>query len=92
MDVIKDRLILNDIQLRIDSNGLNYAEFRALVKLEPLPKISSIPTLTLKILRDKILLLLDNDLNYHIAKWETIKSNIEQVAEYKGFSLISLEY
>jgi len=92
MDVIKDRLILNDVTLRIDSNGLTYAEFRALVKLDPLPKLSSIPTLTLRILRDKILLLLDNDLNYHIAKWEGIKTNIERVAEYKNIRLMCQEY
>jgi len=92
MEVIKERLVLNDISLRIDSNGLTYGEFRALVKLDSLPKISTIPTFTLKTLRDKILLLLDNDLNYHITKWEAIKSNVEQVAKYKNIHLLCREY
>ncbi len=68
LDVIKERLILNDVKLRVNRNGLSYNEFRSLVKLEPIPKISSLPTNTLKLLRDKILLLLDNDLEYHIEK------------------------
>lgn len=92
MDVIKERLILNDVKLRVDPNGLTYAEFRALVKLESLPKISSLPTTTLKVLRDKILLLLDNDLDYHINKWTILKENIEKVAEYKKVNIICKNY
>lgn len=93
MDVIKERLILNnDIRLRIDPNGLSYTEFRALVRLESSPKISSLTTVTLKLLRDKILLLLDNDLNYHIEKWNNLKDQIEKVAEYKSIKLVCKEY
>jgi hypothetical protein len=51
-----------------------------------------LPTVTLKLLRDKIFLLLDNDLNYHITKWTTIKDQIEKVAEYKGFTLTPKNY
>ena len=93
MDVIKERLVLNpEIKLRIDPNGLSYNEFRSLINLEPLPKISSLTTATLKLLRDKILLLLDNDLDYHINKWTTLKENVEKVAEYKNINLICKEY
>lgn len=90
MDVIKERLILNNsLRLRIDRKGLSYNEFRSLVKLDQYPKISSLPTATLTLLRDKILLLLDYDVEYHIAKWENLKSNIKKVAEKKNFVLIT---
>lgn len=90
MDVIKERLILNNsLKLRIDRKGLSYNEFRSLVKLDQYPKISSLPTATLTLLRDKILLLLDYDVEYHIAKWENLISNIKKVAEKKNFILIT---
>lgn len=88
MNVIKERLILNNsLKLRIDRKGLSYNEFRSLVKLDQYPKISSLPTATLTLLRDKILLLLDYDVEYHIAKWENLMSNIKKVAEKKNFVL-----
>lgn len=88
MDVIKERLIINpEIKLRICPTGLSYSEFRALRQMPNLPKIVDLPSVTLKTLRDKILLLLNNDLDYHIHKWETIKNNIQRVAEYKNWSL-----
>lgn len=88
MDVIKERLVLNNsLKLRIDRKGLSYNEFRSLVKLDQYPKISSLPTATLTLLRDKILLLLDYDVEYHIAKWENLMSNIKKVAEKKNFVL-----
>lgn len=90
MDVIKERLVLNNsLKLRIDRKGLSYNEFRSLVKLDQYPKISSLPTATLTLLRDKILLLLDYDVEYHIAKWENVKSNIKKIAEKKNFVLIT---
>lgn len=93
MEVIKERLVIDPtIHLRISQNGLSYTEFRAIKMLEGSPKISSIPTATLKLLRDKILLLLDNDLNYHIDKWEGLKSQIERIAEYKNIRLMSKTY
>lgn len=87
MDVVKERLFLTNVRLRIDQKGLSYSEFRSLVQMDKLPKISSLSTATLKLLRDKILLLLDGDLNYHIDKWMNIQSQIEKVAEYKGVTL-----
>lgn len=88
MEVIKERLCLNpDIKLRICPTGLTFSEFRALIQLSDLPKISSLSTIALKTLRDKILLLLDNDLDYHINKWSKIKKDIERVAEYKNWNL-----
>lgn len=92
MEVIKERLILPNIKLRVDPKGFSYSEFRSLIHLSPLPKISSLPTDTLRLLRDKVFILLDADTDYHIAKWEEIKSNIEKVAEYKKITLIKKNY
>ena len=92
MEVIKERLILPNIKLRVDPRGFSYAEFRALIHLSPLPKISPLPTDTLRLLRDKVFILLDADTDYHINKWETIKSNIEKVAEYKKITLVKKNY
>lgn len=88
LEVIKERLCLHpDVKLRIASTGLSFAEFRSLVQLSPLPKITSLSTIALTTLRDKILLLLDNDLNYHITKWTTLLNNIERVAEARNINL-----
>lgn len=88
MEVIKERLCLDpSIKLRITPTGLSFAEFRSLVQLSTLPKISSLSSVALRTLRDKILLLLDNDLNYHIDKWNTLMHNIERVAEARNIEL-----
>ena len=92
MEVIKERLLLPNIKLRVDPRGFSYAEFRSLIHLTPLPKISSLPTDTLRLLRDKVFILLDADTDYHINKWEIIKSNIEKVAEYKKILLTKKNY
>lgn len=88
MEVIKERLCLNpEIKLRVSPTGLSFAEFRSLVQLTSLPRISSLTTVALKTLRDKILLLLDNDLDYHINKWSTLMSNIQRVAEARNIEI-----
>lgn len=92
MEVIKERLFLNNIRLYINESGLSYTEFRSLVKLEPFGKVSDVPTNTLKLLRDKILPLLDVNIDYHIAKWVEIKERLEKVAEYKNIELKKKDY
>ena len=87
LDVIKERLFLPEIRLRIDPKGLSYKEFKNMIRLGDMPKYSSLPTETLMLLRDKILLLLENDLNYHINRWMNLKIQFEKVAEYKKFEL-----
>lgn len=92
MEIIKERLCLDpNIKLRITPTGLSFAEFRSLVQLSSLPKISSLSSIALKTLRDKILLLLDNDLNYHINKWNVLMRNIERIAEVRNIELPKFE-
>lgn len=92
LDVVKERLFLKDIRLRIDQKGFSYSEFRALIQMDKLPRVSTLPSDTLKLLRDKVLLLLDSDLNYHIDRWLVLKEQIEKVAEYKGINLYVKNY
>lgn len=92
MDVIKERLILNNVHLRVDPKGLSYNEFKSLVKLDTMTKISDVPSATLQLLRDKILLLLDTDVQYHINKWLEIIDNLKKAADYKHFILKEREY
>lgn len=92
LDVIKERLLLNDVKLRVDPSGFSYNEFRCLVHLEPLSRISRLSSDTLRLLRDKVFLLLDVDTDYHIEKWNTIKTGIEKVAEYRDIKLVQKTY
>lgn len=91
--VMKERLFLPEsITLRIDPKGFTYGEFRALIHLTPLPKISDLSTNTLRLMRDKVFPLLDLDTDWHIKKWEGIKSRIEEVANYKKLELKTKNY
>ena len=89
-EVICERLGLNKINpkmLRFNPTGLSYAEFRSIVQLSPITKVSTLPSTTLETLRDKILLLLDNDLDHHINKWNTLLKNCKAVAEERHIPL-----
>lgn len=92
LQVMKERLFVDGGYFRVSPTGLSYSELRALLNLEQRAKVSGIPSNTLRLIRDKILLLLDNDLEYHIKKWNIIKGQIEKVAEYKGYKLTLKEY
>lgn len=92
LDVIKERLFLDNIRLRVNTNGFTYAELKCLLRLDPISKISNLPSSTLKLMRDKVLVLLDADTDYHIEKWKSLKRNIERVCEYKGIVLKEKEY
>ena len=89
IQVMKERLFIDGGYFRVVPTGLSYAELRALLNLEQRTRVSSVPSATLKLLRDKILLLLDNDLEYHIKKWTNLKAQIEAVATYKGWTLVN---
>ena len=86
---MKERLFIDGGFFKVSPSGLSYNELRSLLNIEDNARVSVLPTFTLKILRDKILLLLDNNLEYHIKKWTTIKSRIEKVADYKGWKLVN---
>lgn len=89
LQVMKERLFINGGFFKVIPTGLTYNELRSLLNLESRSRVSGIPSDTLRLLRDKILLMLDNDLEYHIKKWTMIKDQIEQVAAYKGWELVN---
>lgn len=87
-DVIKERLLLDpSVDIRFNSKGLTYNEFRSLLRIEGRPKFSMMTTDSIRLLRDKVLLLLDQDLEYHIQKWMDLKYKLETVANQKGIQL-----
>jgi hypothetical protein len=67
-EVMKERLFMKDVSLRRDPKGFSYAEFRALVMLEKKNRISDLLTFTLKLIKDKVIYMLENELSYHIEK------------------------
>lgn len=89
IQVMKERLFIDGGYFKVIPTGLNYAELKALLNLSQRTKVSNVASNTLLLLRDKILLLLDNDLEYHIRKWTTLRNQIENVAVYKGWVLTS---
>lgn len=87
-EVIKDRLfIASPVKLRLNSEGFSFAELRALIQMGDFPKVTSLPTVALKALRDKALILLDADVDYHITKWKTLLDNVKRVADYKNWQV-----
>ena len=92
IDVVKERCLLPaETKLRIDPRGFSYGEFRALIHLAPLPKISTLSSDTLRLMRDKVFLMLSEDTDWHIKRWTKIQKQIEEVAAYKGIKLIKFE-
>lgn len=88
LQVIKDRLNLkSDTELVVKSTGLTYDQFRSMINLKVNKKYSELTSLQLKTLRDKILFILEEDINYHIKQWQTLMEQIEEVAEYKGITI-----
>lgn len=89
VQVMKERLFIDGGFFRVNPSGLSYNELRGLINLESRAKVSTVPSATLRLLRDKVLLMLDNDLEYHIKKWKDLQVKIETVAEYKGWELVN---
>ena len=87
LQVMKERLFIDNGFFRVTPSGLSYNELRGLINLESRAKVSTVPSATLRLLRDKVLLLLDNDLEYHIKRWKDLENKIELVAQYKGWEL-----
>lgn len=89
IQVMKERLFIDSGYFKVMPTGLSYSELKSLLNLQQRTKVSIIPSATLRLLRDRILLILDNDLEYHIRKWTELKEQIEFVAEYKNWTLVN---
>lgn len=86
--VIKERLLLNPaVEIHFNSRGLTFNEFRMITQIDGRPKFSMLSTSVITLLRDKLLLVLDQDLEYHIQKWSNLKEHLELISEQKGITL-----
>ena len=87
LDVIRERHdIKNTTKLKINSKGLNYTEFRAMINLKS-GKYSSLTTNQLTTLRNKVLFRLEDQVSFHASQWENRMKQIKMVADYKGITL-----
>lgn len=86
LDLIKKYLRLKEQPLKLNPKGLTVEDMRLMLTLKP-KRIKFILTRTLQVLRYRILLDLQRIVLEHISRWETLKGQIEKVAEYKGYRL-----
>lgn len=90
MEVAKERLCLKNpgsINLQFKSGGLSFHEFRSVFSITPYSRISELSTIAVRTLRDKVLLMISNDLSYHITKWTRLMKAIESIATERGINL-----
>lgn len=88
LDVVRERLNINEnIDFKISTKGLSYAQLRAMYQLKN-KKYSEMTTEQLVTLRNRILFNLEHEVNIHIAQWDARKKQIEEVAALRGLELI----
>lgn len=83
--IIESKKLLNlpkQARLIPDPQGLSFKELKALLTLKT-DKYKNLTDYQLKLLRDKILFLLQINVDRHIAEWEGLQENINRVIEYK---------
>jgi hypothetical protein len=87
--IIKERLNIKEgiEKLYINSKGLNFTQMRAMLNIKPNKKYMDLTTVQLETLRNRILFNLEETVKNHIAAWERRMTEIEMVAEFKGFKL-----
>lgn len=90
MDVVKERVGLDkDVVLHATPRGLSFTQFKAMIKLRS-NKYSELSTTQLQTLRDRMLFVLEDDVNYHIKQWKERIDQIRKVADYKGIKLSAI--
>lgn len=88
LSVVKERLnIKPEIKIPIKATGLNYNQFRSMINLRSNKKYTELTTNQLETLRDKVLFILQEKVEYHIKQWETLMSQIVEVAKSKEITL-----
>lgn len=84
--VIENLKLPHTIKIHTNPKGLSYAQLRALINLKS-KKYSELTTDQLRLLRDRILFSLEDDVRAHIQQWETRKAQIVEVCKAKGYQL-----
>lgn len=86
-DVAKERLSLKPSEkLYMTPKGLSFGQLRSMVNLRS-KKYSELTTDQLRVLRNRILFSLEDDVKFHIGQWETRKKQIEMTCDALGFTL-----
>lgn len=91
--LLKTQLNIKDtIELKANPSGLKESEFRDMMHLKRLKgpkkcKYSELSTSQLTTLRDKVLYALEDQVTRQSTVWKILMSQIEEVAEYKGYKL-----
>lgn len=75
-------------KLRSNPTGLNLSQMKGMLEITHSKKYTDLTTEQLVTLRYRVLLDLRANVRSHISKWETLKYQIELVAESKGFKLL----
>ena len=88
IDIIKEQCGLKPTtNIIINPNGLfNYKEFKAMLGLKS-KKYEEMTNDQLKLLRDKVLFKLQEEVDYHIQQWVDRISMLEKVAKVNGYTL-----
>lgn len=87
IEVVRENLKLpSAIKIHTNPKGLSYSQLRAMINLKS-KKYSELTTDQLRLLRDRILFSLEDDVRMHVDQWETRKEQIIQVMTLKGFTL-----
>ena len=89
IEVVRENLKLpTTIKIHTSPKGLSYSQLRSMINLKS-KKYSDLTTDQLKLLRDRILFSLEDDVRWHADQWEERKKQIIKVMESKGYSLPS---
>ena len=89
IEVVRENLKLPaTIKIHTSPKGLSYSQLRSMINLKS-KKYSDLTTDQLRLLRDRILFSLEDDVRLHADQWEERKKQIIKVMESKGYSLPS---
>lgn len=89
IEVVRENLKLpTTIKIHTSPKGLSYSQLRSMINLKS-KKYSDLTTDQLRLLRDRILFSLEDDVRLHADQWEERKKQIIKVMESKGYSLPS---
>ena len=87
IEVVKENLKLPaTIRIHTNPKGLSYEQLRSMINLKS-KKYSDLTTDQLRLLRDRILFSLEDEVIAHAKQWEERISNILKVMEAKGYKL-----
>lgn len=87
IEVLRENLKLpSTIKIHTNPKGLSYAQLRSMINLKS-KKYSDLTTDQLRLLRDRILFSLEDDVRLHISQWEERMKQLIKVMQAKGYTL-----